>query len=156
MTCWYSEWGRLLVSLWERTVTKTKIGASSNEEELRGNSFSCHRNQRVWKSLVLEPKCLLQTALLVQSGIKTFRHWCAGAWKSLRVHKYGSAYQIYISFTAAYSKGMLNNLHFHNSVGWQQLLLVLLTAGSLEVICKSMHFICFSLLFISMYLSSHK
>lgn len=152
MTCWYSEWGRLLVSLWERMVTKTKIGANSSEEELRWNSpFSCHHNQRVWKSLVLEPKCLLQTALLVQSGIKTFRRWCAGTWKSPLKQGCTSTDQLYISFTAAYSKGMLNNLHFHNSEGWQQLLLVLLTAGSLEVICKSLRFICFSLMFVSIF-----
>lgn len=25
--------------------------------------------------------------------------------------------RLYISFTAAYSKGMLNNLHFHNTEG---------------------------------------
>lgn len=62
--------------------------------------------------------------------------------------------RLYISFTAAYSKGMLNNLHFHHTEGWQQLLLVLLTAGSLGDICKSLCFIWFSFLFISMHISS--
>lgn len=57
--------------------------------------------------------------------------------------------RLYISFTAAYSKGMLNNLHFHHTEGWQQLLLVLLTAGSLGDICKSLCFIWFSYLCIS-------
>lgn len=49
--------------------------------------------------------------------------------------------RVWISYTLAlqqlFQKGMLNNLHFHNSEGWQQLLLVLLTAGSLELFAKA-------------------